>query len=129
MTPGARLAAAAEVLADIFARKAAADRVLAAWGKAHRFAGSKDRAAIAERVYICLRRRNECAFTVQDESPRALVIGSLAVADALDVDVIAALCVDGAHALGPLTDVERASLQSRRTPNDPWITLNYPMSG
>lgn len=126
MTPGARLAAAAEVLADIFARKAAADRVLAAWGKAHRFAGSKDRAAIAERVYICLRRRNECAFTVQDESPRALVIGSLAVADALDVDVIAALCVDGAHALGPLTDVERASLQSRRTPNDPWITLNYP---
>lgn len=126
MTPGARLAAAAEILADIFARKPAADRALAAWGKAHRFAGSKDRAAIAERVYTCLRRRNECAFAMDADTPRALVIGSLAVADALDIDAIAALCNDGAHALGQLTESERANLQTRRTPSDPWITLNYP---
>ncbi len=126
MTPGARLAAAAEILADIFARKAAADRALAAWGKAHRFAGSKDRAAIAERVYACLRRRNECAFAMDADSPRALVIGSLVVADALDGDAIAALCKDGSHALGALTEAERASLQTRRTPSDPWIALNYP---
>ena len=46
MTPGARLAAAAEILAEIIARKAAADRTISGWGKAHRFAGSKDRAAI-----------------------------------------------------------------------------------
>jgi 16S rRNA (cytosine967-C5)-methyltransferase len=57
MTPGARLAAAAEVLTEIFARKGAADRILAAWGRSHRFAGAKDRAAIAARVYSLLRRR------------------------------------------------------------------------
>lgn len=126
MTPGARLAAAAEVLTEIFARKAAADRALAAWGKAHRFAGSKDRAAIAARVYTCLRRRNECADRMQDERPRALVLGSLAVADALDPAAIEALATDGTHALGPLTEAERTSLQTPRTATDPWIALNYP---
>lgn len=126
MTPGARLAAAAEVLAEIFARKAAADRTLAAWGKAHRFAGSKDRAAIAERAYAVLRRRNECAFAMDDESPRALVIGALAVVDGLGLAQIEALCVDGAHALGALTDRERERLSALRRATDPWVALNYP---
>jgi 16S rRNA (cytosine967-C5)-methyltransferase len=126
VTPGARLAAAAEILAEIAARKAAADRALAAWGKAHRFAGSKDRAAIAERVYAVLRRRNECAVPLSNESPRALVIGSLAVVDGLSVDAIAALCTDGAHAIGALTVNERAALDRASAPHEPWIRLNYP---
>lgn len=126
MTPGARLAAAAEVLNEIFARRGAADRALAAWGKSHRFAGSKDRAAIAERVYAVLRRRNECAFRMQDERTRALVIGSLAVADGLGVDAINALCTDGAHALGALTSREVAHLADVRAPAEPWIPGNYP---
>ncbi len=126
MTPGARLAAAAEVLAEIFQLKSAADRTLAGWGKAHRFAGSKDRAAIAERVYTCLRRRNECAFAMDAETPRALIIGSLALADGLDADRIEALCVDGTHALGALTQDERARVQTPRNATDPWMKLNYP---
>lgn len=126
MTPGARLAAAAEVLAEIFARKAAADRTLSGWGKAHRFAGSKDRAAIAERVYACLRRRNECAFAMDDESPRALVLGSLAVVDMIEVERIQALAIDGTHSLGALTASECERLQTVRRATDPWIALNYP---
>jgi 16S rRNA (cytosine967-C5)-methyltransferase len=126
VTPGARLAAAAEILTEIFARKAAADRAIAAWGKAHRFAGSKDRAAIADRVYACLRRRNECAFAMSDESPRALVLGSLAVADALDPARIEALATDGTHALGALTERERKHLAAPQRASDPWIALNYP---
>lgn len=126
MTPGARLAAAAEILAEIFARKAAADRALAAWGKTNRFAGSKDRAAIADRVYAVLRHRNECVCVMGDTSPRALVLGSLAIADGLDVAAIEALCADGAHALGVLTEKERGHLQALRRSNDPWTRLNYP---
>lgn len=126
MTPGARLAAAAEVLTEVFARKAAADRALSAWGKSHRFAGSKDRAAIAERVYTVMRRRNECAFRMRDEAPRALVIGSLAVADGLDGEAIDALCTDGAHALGALTSRERAAIADTREADEPWIRCNYP---
>jgi len=128
MTPGARLAAAAEILTEVAALKAAADRTISGWGKAHRFAGSKDRAAIAERVYTVLRRRNECAFVLGSDTPRALVLGSLVVADALDADRIDALCTDGTHALGALTPQERGALAAPRTPphDQPWIRLNYP---
>lgn len=110
----------------MFARKAAADRTLVAWGRQHRFAGSKDRAAIAERVYTVLRRRNECAFRMQDETPRALVLASLAVADGLGVDEIAALSLDGQHALGALTESERERLGDARAPIQPWVLFNYP---
>ena len=120
------MAAAAEVLADIFQRRAAADRTLAAWGRNHRFAGSKDRAAIADRVYTVLRRRNECAFRMQSDEPRALVIGSLAVADGFEPDQIAALCVDGQHALGALSEAERVRCADKRAPEEPWVLFNYP---
>ena len=127
MTPGARLAAAIEVLTEVFARGAAADRVLTAWGRSHRFAGSKDRAAIGARVYLVLRRLNECAFRMDgDREPRALVLGSLAVADGLDVEQIDALCRDGTHAPGPLTANERAALQATVSADEPWVRLNYP---
>jgi 16S rRNA (cytosine967-C5)-methyltransferase len=127
MTPGARLAAAIEVLNEIFARSAAADRMLVAWGRAHRFAGSKDRAAIAERVYAVLRRRSECAYRMNDESTRALVIGSLAVVDGLTVNAVDALLQVGEHAPGALNTSERAALERGLSPpSEPWIRLNYP---
>jgi 16S rRNA (cytosine967-C5)-methyltransferase len=113
-------------LTEIFARKAAADRVLSAWGKAHRFAGSKDRAAIAARVYTVLRRRNECAFRMQSDEARALVVASLSVDDGLELDAIAALSMDGSHALGALSEAERAQLATPPAPSDPWVLLNYP---
>ena len=55
MTPAARLQAAIAVLGQAMDGDTPVDRVLAAWGRAHRFAGSKDRAAIADTVYRCLR--------------------------------------------------------------------------
>jgi 16S rRNA (cytosine967-C5)-methyltransferase len=127
MTPGARLAAAAEVIEEIFARKAAADRTLAAWGRAHRFAGSKDRAAIADRVYTVLRRRNECAHLMRAEAPRTLVIGSLAL-EGTGIDDIVRQCTDGRHAIGALTPHERQALARPPAPpgDQPWVMLNYP---
>ncbi|TAL76704.1 MAG: MFS transporter, partial [Beijerinckiaceae bacterium] len=47
MTPGARIAAAIEILADIETRRRPASDALKDWGLSHRFAGSKDRAALA----------------------------------------------------------------------------------
>ncbi len=44
MTPGARLSAAIEVIADIEARRRPAADALKDWGLVHRFAGSGDRA-------------------------------------------------------------------------------------
>jgi 16S rRNA (cytosine967-C5)-methyltransferase len=54
------------------------------------------------------------------------VIGSLAVVDGLSADAIAALCTDGAHAIGALTDDERAALDRASALGEPWMRWNYP---
>src|SRR5262249_59320508 len=71
MTPGARLSAAIEVIADIEARRRPAADALKDWGLVHRFAGSADRAAIAGLVYDTLRRRASSAPIIGDHPPRA----------------------------------------------------------
>ena len=66
MTPGARIAAAIDILATLDeARRPVAD-VLKEWGFAHRFAGSKDRSAIAALAYDALRRKASSARPVSE---------------------------------------------------------------
>src|SRR5688572_10411433 len=59
MTPAARVQAAIglldQIVAAALARGAPADRILADWFKANRFAGSKDRRAVRELVYRAIR--------------------------------------------------------------------------
>jgi len=59
MTPAARVQSAIELLDRVIeaakGQGAPADRVLADWFKAHRFAGSKDRRAIRELVFAAIR--------------------------------------------------------------------------
>ncbi|MDJ0613417.1 MAG: MFS transporter, partial [Rhizobiaceae bacterium] len=57
MRLGGRLAAAAEILADIEKRKRPAADALKDWGLSHRFAGSGDRAGIGNLVYDVLRQK------------------------------------------------------------------------
>lgn len=109
MTPGARVAAAIEILAEIEARHRPVVEALKDYGTAHRFAGSKDRVAIAGHVYDALRRRASAAWIMASERPRAVLLGSLRLARGLSVEEIAALC-GGGHAPEPLTDEERERL-------------------
>ena len=64
MTPAARLAAAASVLDSIAQGRHPAEAVLKAWGTQNRYAGSKDRRAIADRVYKVLRARGRLVWGV-----------------------------------------------------------------
>ncbi|MDJ0684812.1 MAG: RsmB/NOP family class I SAM-dependent RNA methyltransferase [Alphaproteobacteria bacterium] len=59
MKPGARLQTAIELLREIDATGRPADQVLNEGFRKRRYAGSKDRAAIAESVYGVMRRRGE----------------------------------------------------------------------
>ncbi len=110
MTPSARLSAAIEVLADIEARRRPAPDALKDWGLAHRFAGSKDRAAIASLVYDALRRRASAAHIMGEGSPRAVLLGSLVLARGLDAAAIAALCTGERFAPEPLSAEEARRL-------------------
>ncbi len=68
MRLGGRLAAAIEILEDIDRRYRPAAEALRDWGLSHRFAGSKDRAAIGNLVYDALRRKRSAAWMFQEES-------------------------------------------------------------
>jgi 16S rRNA (cytosine967-C5)-methyltransferase len=106
MTSGARIAAAIEVIDEIEARKRPAADVLKDWGRSHRFAGAKDRVAIASLVYDGLRKRASSAFIMGEETPRAIVLGALYQTHNMSAVELAALCSGKPHAPPPLTEDE-----------------------
>jgi 16S rRNA (cytosine967-C5)-methyltransferase len=112
MTPGARVAAAIEVLDDILARRRPAQDALKDWGLGHRFAGSKDRAAISGLVFDALRRKASAAWIMQDETPRAIVVGALLLQRGLSVEEIASLCSGEGHSPPPLSEGEREHIST-----------------
>src|SRR5437016_844898 len=127
MTPAARLSAAIELIETIDAQRVPAAKALKEWGTAHRYAGSGDRAAIAGLIWDVLRRRASSAWIMDDDRPRARVLGMLKLERGLDVDAIAALCDGGRFAPEPLTEGERAALASRSLENAPaHVAGDYP---
>ena len=127
MTPGARLQGAIEVLDEIARQRLPADDLLRAWGKAHRFAGSKDRRAITERVYAVLRARARLAHHMGEDSARALVAASLIQLDALSADDAAALFSGEGYAPPALTPDELARLFAPPSGRPPaWVEAGLP---
>jgi len=104
MTPAARIAAAAEVLDEIRGG-VAAEPALTRWGRGHRFAGSKDRAAIRDHVFDALRCRASFAAWGGGETGRALMLGMLR-AEGRDP---ATVFNGEGHAPEPLSEAETAA--------------------
>lgn len=119
MTPAARLAAAIEILARIETERRPANDVVAEWGRSHRFAGSKDRAAISALLYDALRRRASAAWIMDDSSARGVLLGSLREARGLDIEAIAGLCSGETHAPEPLSEAEQSRLRDATTADAP----------
>ncbi len=111
-----RVAAAIDILSEIFERHRPSSEALKDWGKAHRFAGSTDRHAIGTLVYDVLRRRNALAYRMGEATPRALVLAALIDVWALTPDTIAALAQEQ-HGPGALSQEERDALH-RVLPGD-----------
>jgi 16S rRNA (cytosine967-C5)-methyltransferase len=127
MTPAARLSAAIELIDTIDTQRVPAAKALKEWGTAHRYAGSGDRAAISGLIWDVLRRRASSAWIMDDDTPRARVLGMLKLERGLDADTIAALCDGSRFAPEPLTERERAALTSRSLDNAPaHIAGDYP---
>jgi len=107
MTPAARLAAAIEVVADMETRHRPVAAALKDWGLSHRFAGSKDRAAIGNIVYDALRWRASSAWAMGDEAPRAVVLTTIGRRWGFGADGLATM-IDGVpHAPSSLSEAER----------------------
>ncbi len=127
MTPGARLSAAIEVLADIEDRRRPAGDALKDWGLSHRFAGSGDRAAIGGLVFDALRRRSSAAFLMGAATPRAILFGALKLERGLTPDAIARLADGVRHAPAPPDDAETKALAAARLDGAPaYVRGDYP---
>ena len=108
MTPSARVRSAIELLDRILDGEAA-ERALTAWARAHRFAGSGDRAAIRDLVFDALRRRRSRAVLGGADTGRGLMIGMLAE-DGRSADDADRLFDGSRHGPAPLTVAEREQL-------------------
>ncbi|CAN5507791.1 RsmB/NOP family class I SAM-dependent RNA methyltransferase [soil metagenome] len=127
MTPAAKLSAAIELIEAIDAQRIPAAKALKEWGTAHRFAGSGDRAGIAGLVWDVLRRRASSAWIMDNDTPRARVLGMLKAERKMDVDAISALCDGGRFSPAALSDAEHAALASRTVADAPaHIAGDYP---
>jgi 16S rRNA (cytosine967-C5)-methyltransferase len=127
MTPAARLSAAIELIDTIDAQRVPAAKALKDWGTAHRYAGSGDRSAIAGLLWDVLRRRASSAWIMNDDGPRARLLGMLRLERKLDVEAIAALCDGGRFAPAPLSESERDALLSRTLDQAPApVAGDYP---
>ena len=127
MTPAARLAAAASVLDSIAQGRQPAEAVLKAWGLQNRYAGSKDRRAVADRVYKVLRARARLSWAMGGrEDGRALVIGSLSLIDGLPLEEIEALHSGDGYGPRPLSKQERARLTAGEGDLPAWVASGLP---
>lgn len=98
-----------------------------AWGTANRYAGSKDRRAIADRVYKVLRARGRLSWIMGGrEDGRALVIGSLHAIDGLSLDEIEALHSGDGYGPRPLSKQERSRITAGQGELPGWVAAGLP---
>lgn len=110
MRPGARQAAAIEVLTALGAQHRPAADLLKEWMQTHRFAGSKDRAEIGDLVFGALRWRQSSAWRMGADTPRAWVWGALRWGFGWSAEAIAQSCEGDPHAPAPPDAAEMAAL-------------------
>ncbi len=115
MTPGARIAAAIDILDAVVAGQPA-EHALTRWARGSRFAGSGDRAAIRDLVYDALRHWRSDAVRGGGATGRARMIGRLR---AQGEDVHAVFTGIG-HAPVPLSEAEVAGGTVPEALGDHW---------
>ena len=138
MTPGARLQAAIELLTEIHAGSAPADRAIAAYFRGRRYIGGKDRRDIVDRAYAVLRHRARLDWWIartdgsSSPSERQRMIAALVLLDGWSADRVAGAFDGGQYRPRPLERREQElarkllgrKIEDREQPS--WVRLEYP---
>src|SRR5438105_1439355 len=125
MTPAARVQAAIDILTSLHNTAQPIDRYLRDWFRARRYAGSKDRAAIAERIYDVFRHRASYAWRMGREHPRSLVIASLL--SHILADDVAMMFGGSRYGPAPLADAETHAIANPPQGEPPlWVRGEFP---
>lgn len=117
MTPGARLAAAIELLSQIWAENRPVDQLSDAYFKTRRYAGSSDRRTVIEILYQVLRQRARLDWWIartakpHEISARQRILAHLALTQPYSSEDIQALFNGQGHNPPPLDSDELALVQ------------------
>ncbi len=110
MRPAGRLEAAITILENHAQAQYPARLVLSTWARGNRFAGSKDRAAIANLVFDVLRRSTSHAAFMGSSKPRSLALAAFLDGWGYTLEELGEMCDGGQYAPQPLSEDERAGL-------------------
>ena len=121
MQPAARYAAAIYVLDRIIAGDPA-ERELTDWARKNRYAGSKDRAAVRDIVFECLRNLRSFQHSSGLSGGRGAIVGLLQSTD----DDLSSVFSDVGYAPSGLSDDEVAVIDGDKEPISLAASLNIP---
>jgi 16S rRNA (cytosine967-C5)-methyltransferase len=126
MTPGARIAAAIEILEKVERSGSPAEDVVSSYIRSRRYIGSKDRRAITGRVFEILRRQARLDWLSGTAEPRARVITDLRLFEGASDQEFASLFNGKGYAAQPLNDTETSLLEKLK--NHSFDAADYPAS-
>jgi 16S rRNA (cytosine967-C5)-methyltransferase len=118
MTPAARLSAAIEILEAIDAADTAADSIIRAYFRPRRYAGSKDRRSVGNRVFDVIRHRARIDWWIagaagdMQPSARLRVLASILLLDGKTSESVNSLFDGTAHSPAPLDANEQQLVEN-----------------
>lgn len=120
MTPAAIIAAAIEVLEEQAARPGPLDLILGRYQRQRRYIGSKDRAALSERLFGIARRQARLDWRIHaaggEAGPRTRAVADLALVDGMAAEAVIGLFQAGGHGPAPLSPTETTVLHHLGAP-------------
>jgi 16S rRNA (cytosine967-C5)-methyltransferase len=120
MTPAARQQMAIEILEGLEHTTQPADRFLKSWFRIRRFAGSKDRRAIAEQVFSVMRARARLTHRMGDTHRARMIAALLEAGESVET------LFSGGYGPAPLTEEERAAIAGTPPAAPNWVQGEYP---
>lgn len=109
MMPGGRVAATLEILTEMLDGERPLDQIIRTYFADRRYAGSKDRRAIAEQVYGIARNSSALSFWMGGDgvTPRRLLLTFLVKIEKASREDLLSLFQESAYGPSPLTDEEQ----------------------
>ena len=128
MRPAARLQAIADLLAQVLADSQPADRIMQGWGRQNRYAGSKDRRDISDRLFAILRHYGNLTARLGTDNPLLVAMLATHLLQGEPLEEVLALADGSQYAPSPLSDADAKSLAyaSQTPPKDKAAQLSVP---
>ena len=129
MRPAARLHTIAELLALSQSSQQPLDRMVQKWGRQNRYAGSKDRRDIADRLFAIYRHYGALTARLGNDEPLLVAMLATHLLHDIELDEVLALADGSRHAPPPLASADETSLRhaAQNPPDNRADNLSVPL--